>query len=144
MSGGAFLPAPFGSDRIGLGQAGKSDRHRTAAQSGHSPEKTSVAGPVMKTGGRVVGPLQLEVAARQVGQDRPAGSAGQHAGDADRAGAGAAGQGDPRAALPGPHPHLAGAEHLDDVDVHPPGEGRVMLEHRARASRAGNAATSST
>ena len=38
------------------------------------------------------------------------GPAGQHAGDADGAGAGAAGQRDARAALPGPHPDLARAE----------------------------------
>ena len=46
------------------------------------------------------GPVQLEVAAGEMGKDPPVGPARQDSGDADGTGAGAAGQGDAGARVP--------------------------------------------
>ena len=86
----------------------------------------------MNTDERSLGPVELEVAAGEMGDDRAAGAAGEHAGDADGTGAGAARQRDPRAALPGAHRHLARALDLHDVHVHPARECPMMLEQRAQ------------
>src|SRR5215510_6074158 len=52
-------------------------------------------------------PLEPQVAAGQMGQNGAGGTLGDHAGDANSAGAGAARQRDAAAALPGPHGDFA-------------------------------------
>jgi hypothetical protein len=73
-------------------------------------------------------PFEGEVAAGEVGEDFAVGAAGEDAGDADGAGAGAAGPCDAAAAFPGAHFHLAGGDDLDPVGVDAVGEGLVMLD----------------
>src|SRR5262245_55215153 len=99
---GAILAGPFPRDNLGR-RAGHEDR------------------------GPLGGPFQLEVAAREVGDQAAARPTRQGPGDADGAGPGAAGQGDPRAALPGAHPYLGRPQDLGEVDVDPPGERRMVL-----------------
>src|SRR5690349_915074 len=65
----------------------------------------------------VVGPVEFEIAAGEVGENLAAVAAGQGAGDADGAGTGAASERDAAAPFPGAHRHFAGAVDLHEVDV---------------------------
>src|SRR5262249_48010088 len=63
-------------------------------------------------------------------QERATSSSGEHTGDTDGTRAGATGEGDSRAALPGAHLYLTRTDHLNNVDVHAPGKCPVMLQKR--------------
>src|SRR5260370_19223429 len=89
--------------------------------------RENLAGRPGHEDGRLVErPLELEVAPRQMSEDQAVGPPCEHSGDADGAGTRAAGQGDPRAALPRTHPNLARPHQLDNVHIDPPVECPVM------------------
>src|SRR5216117_2528656 len=74
------------------------------------------------------GPLELEGAAGEMGGHAATGAPRNGAGDADRAGAGAAGEGFARAALPDPHRHIVSAVHLNELDIGAARESRIDLD----------------
>ena len=78
----------------------------------------------------IVRPLDLEVAAGEVGEHGAYRAAGKHTGDTDGTGAGATSQSDARTASRS-HGDLAGALDLDDVHIDAAGECPVVFEKRA-------------
>src|SRR5262245_45392416 len=76
-------------------------------------------------------PVQLQVAARQVGGDPPTAAPGQHSRHRHRTRPGAAGHRFPGTALPDAHRDLLRPVDADELHVRPPREGRVTLDLRA-------------
>src|SRR5262249_32709489 len=79
------------------------------------------------------GPVQMQVAARQVGSDLAAGTSSEYTSDGDGTGAGSAGQRLAGAALPNAHGHIIGPIHADEFDVGSSRKRRVGFQPRTSA-----------
>src|SRR5437868_2717130 len=77
-------------------------------------------------------PFDGQVPAGKVGEDFAVGSTRKHAGHANRACAGAAGEGNTTATLPGAHGYFAARVDLGPVGVDAAGKGFVMLDEGAK------------